>query len=81
MPTRRVRRARPGNRLTLETLASWDWLRSHGAAPENVLVFGNSLGTVLAVQLASALEAQQQLDGSEEHGKEVGVSSRERPHS
>jgi len=36
-----------------------------------VLVVGNSLGTAVAVQLASALEA--------EHGKEVGVSGRERP--
>jgi abhydrolase domain-containing protein 12 len=57
--------------LTLDARASWDWLRSHGAAPENVLVVGNSLGTAVAVQLASALEA--------EHGKEVGVSGRERP--
>jgi abhydrolase domain-containing protein 12 len=60
--------------LTLDARASWDWLRSHGAAPENVLVVGNSLGTAVAVKLASALEAEQQLDG-----KEVGVSSRERP--
>ena len=57
--------------LTLDACASWDWLRSHGAAPESVLVVGNSLGTAVAVQLASALEA--------EHGKEMGVSSRERP--
>jgi abhydrolase domain-containing protein 12 len=60
--------------LTLDARASWDWLRSHGAAPENVLVVGNSLGTAVAVKLASALEAEQQLGG-----KEVGVSSRESP--
>jgi len=65
--------------LTLDARAAWDWLRSHGAAPENVLVVGNSLGTAVAVQLASALEAEQQLDGPKEHRKEVGVSSRERP--
>jgi abhydrolase domain-containing protein 12 len=31
--------------LTLDVRASWDWRRSHGAAQENVLVVGNSLGT------------------------------------
>jgi abhydrolase domain-containing protein 12 len=62
--------------LIIDARASWDWLRSHGAAPENVLVVGNSLGTAVAVQLASVLEAEQQLDGP---GKEAGVSSRERP--
>ena len=38
----------------LDARASWDWLRSHahGAAPENVLIVGNSLGTAVAVQLA-----------------------------
>ena len=44
-----------------------------------MLVVGNSLGTAVAVQLASALEAEQQLDGPEVHRKVVGVSSRERP--
>jgi len=62
--------------LSLDARASWDWLRSHGAAPENVLVVGNSLGTAVAVQLASALADEQQLDGS---GKEVGVSGSEKP--
>jgi abhydrolase domain-containing protein 12 len=62
--------------LIIDARASWDWLRSHGAAPENVLVVGNSLGTAVAVQLASVLEAEQQLDGP---GKEAGVSGRERP--
>jgi pimeloyl-ACP methyl ester carboxylesterase len=65
--------------LIIDARASWDWLRSHSAAPENVLVVGISLGTAVAVQLASALEAEQQLDGPKEHGKEVGVSSHERP--
>jgi alpha/beta superfamily hydrolase len=65
--------------LILDSRASWDWLRSHSAALENVLVVGNSLSTAVAVQLASTLEAEQQLDRPEEHGKEVGVSSHERP--
>ena len=65
--------------MSLDARASWDWLRSHGAAPENVLIVGNSLGTAVAVQLASALEAEQRMDGHKEHGKEVGVSGREGP--
>jgi abhydrolase domain-containing protein 12 len=65
--------------LIIDARASWDWLRAHGAVPENVLIVGNSLGTAVAVQLASVLEAEHQLDGTEEHGKVVGVSSRERP--
>ncbi len=66
--------------LGLDARASWDWLRSHGAAPENVLVVGNSLGTAVAVQLVSALEAEQSLGGNDEQsGKEEGVSSREKP--
>ena len=65
--------------LILDARASWDWLRSHGAAPENVLIVGNSLGTAVAVQLASTLEAEQQLDGPEEHGKGAGLGNHERP--
>jgi abhydrolase domain-containing protein 12 len=65
--------------LILDARASWDWLRSHGAAAENVLVVGNSLGTAVAVQLASALEAEQQLDGPGALEKEAAVSSLERP--
>jgi hypothetical protein len=65
--------------LIIDARASWDWLRAHGAAPENVLIVGNSLGTAVAVQLASVLEVEQQLDGTEEHRKVVAVSSRERP--
>ncbi|KAI0293840.1 Alpha/Beta hydrolase protein [Multifurca ochricompacta] len=42
--------------LTLDTRAAWDWLRARGASPESVLVVGNSLGTGVAVQFASALE-------------------------
>ncbi|KAH9029044.1 hypothetical protein EDB84DRAFT_1497229, partial [Lactarius hengduanensis] len=29
--------------LSLDALAAWDWLRAHGAVPENVLIVGNSL--------------------------------------
>ncbi len=68
--------------LALDSRASWDWLRSHGAAPENVLVVGNSLGTAVAVQLVSALESEEQPGrNAEQHGKEVleEGSSRERP--
>ena len=45
--------------LTTDALAAWDWLRAHGAAPEDVLVVGNSLGTGVAVQFASALQEMQ----------------------
>lgn len=55
--------------LTLDARAAWDWLRSRGAPPENVLVVGNSLGTGVAVQFVSSLE-----DG--QRGRERG---RERP--
>jgi len=44
-----------------------------------VLIVGNSLGTAVAVQLASTLEAEQQLDGPEEHGKGAGLGNHERP--
>jgi abhydrolase domain-containing protein 12 len=50
--------------LTVDALAAWDWLRAHGAPPENILIVGNSLGTGVAVQFASALEEMQ------EHGSE-----------
>lgn len=46
--------------LTLDALAAWDWLRARGAVPENVLVVGNSLGTGVAVQFASALQELQE---------------------
>jgi abhydrolase domain-containing protein 12 len=36
-----------GTGLILDARASWDWLRPHGIAPENVLV-GNSLCTAVA---------------------------------
>ena len=42
--------------LTTDVLSAWDWLRAHGASPEDVLVVGNSLGTGVAVQFASALQ-------------------------
>ena len=44
--------------LTLDARAAWDWLRAHGASPDNVLVVGTSLGTGVAVQFASALEEE-----------------------
>lgn len=54
--------------LTLDARTAWDWLRAHGAPPESVLVIGNSLGTAVAVQFVSALEAEQ--DGKDEAGRE-----------
>ncbi|KAI0299590.1 Alpha/Beta hydrolase protein [Russula brevipes] len=62
--------------LVLDARTAWDWLRSHGAPPENVLVIGNSLGTAVAVQLVSSLETEQLGGGDEQHGK---GSARERP--
>ncbi|KAI9436639.1 Alpha/Beta hydrolase protein [Lactarius indigo] len=59
--------------LSLDTLASWDWLRAHGAAPENVLVVGNSLGTGVAVQFASALQEMQELERGGEPQRPRGV--------
>ncbi|KAH9986892.1 Alpha/Beta hydrolase protein [Russula compacta] len=58
--------------LALDARAAWDWLRSRGAPPENVLVFGNSLGTGVAVQFLSALEAAEQLRGDEQRAQEGG---------
>ena len=51
--------------LTTDVLAAWDWLRVHGASPEDVLVVGNSLGTGAAVQFASALQELQLERGTE----------------
>ena len=51
--------------LTTDVLAAWDWLRAHGASPEDVLVVGNSLGTGAAVQFASALQEMEQERGTE----------------
>lgn len=44
--------------LTIDTRAAWDWLRTHGASPDSVLVVGSSLGTGVAVQFAHALEEE-----------------------
>ena len=44
--------------LTIDTRAAWDWLRAHGASPDNLLVVGSSLGTGVAVQFAHALEEE-----------------------
>lgn len=57
--------------LALDARAAWDWLRSRGAPPENVLVFGNSLGTGVAVQFLSTLEAEQ-WRGDEQRAQEDG---------
>ena len=54
--------------VVLDARTAWDWLRSHGAPPENVLVIGNSLGTAIAVQFVSELEAEQV--GKDEVGRE-----------
>ena len=51
--------------LTTDVLAAWDWLRAHGASPEDVLVVGNSLGTGAAVQFASALREMELERGTE----------------
>ncbi|KAI0038779.1 abhydrolase domain-containing 12 [Auriscalpium vulgare] len=42
--------------LTIDARAAWDWLAGHGAQQGDVLIMGNSLGTAVSVQLASALE-------------------------
>jgi abhydrolase domain-containing protein 12 len=65
--------------LILDARATWDQLRSHGAPPESVLVVGNSLGTVMAVQLVSALEADQMAGGGGQGGKEEEGAARKRP--
>ena len=51
--------------LTADVLAAWDWLRARGAPSENILVVGNSLGTGVAVQFASALQELELDQGSE----------------
>ena len=51
--------------LGLDALAAWDWLRARGAVPGNVLIVGNSLGTGVAVQFASALQEMDLERGSE----------------
>jgi abhydrolase domain-containing protein 12 len=63
--------------LTLDARAAWNWLRESGAPAESVLVVGNSLGTGVAVQFVSALEAEQQL-GGDEQGVEERVLERPR---
>jgi len=69
--------------LTLDARAAWDWLLSRGAPPESVLIVGNSLGTGVAVQFVSTLQAEQQ-QPREEDNKEgdkhrVKEDSREKP--
>jgi abhydrolase domain-containing protein 12 len=59
--------------LTLDARAAWDWLRESGAPAENVLVVGNSLGTGVAVQFVSALEAEQMGGGEQREEGPRGV--------
>ena len=54
--------------VVLDARTAWGWLRSHGAPPENVLIIGNILGTTIAVQFVSELEAEQA--GKDEVGRE-----------
>jgi abhydrolase domain-containing protein 12 len=74
--------------LTLDTRAAWDWLLTHGAPPDNVLIVGNSLGTGVAVQFASALEeefanaeaeARAAISQERTHNGSTGRNSRTRP--
>ena len=58
--------------LMLDARAAWDWLRASGAPAESVLVVGNSLGTGVAVQFVSALEAEQ-LGGDEQREEESAL--------
>lgn len=62
--------------LTLDARAAWDWLRESGAPAESVLVVGNSLGTGVAVQFVSTLEAEQL--GRDEQGFEESALERPR---
>ncbi len=59
--------------LLLDALAAWDWLHARGAVPENVLIVGNSLGTGVAVQFASALQEVQELERETEPQRPRGV--------
>lgn len=50
--------------LATDARAAFDWLISNGAAPENVLIVGHSLGTAVASSLAVSLsEESAQLRG------------------
>ncbi|KAH9021716.1 Alpha/Beta hydrolase protein [Lactarius pseudohatsudake] len=60
--------------LSLDALAAWDWLRAHGAAPENCACRRNSLGTGVAVQFASALQEMQELERGGEPQRPRGVT-------
>ncbi|KAI0291780.1 alpha/beta-hydrolase [Multifurca ochricompacta] len=61
--------------LTLDARAAWDWLRERGTLPENILIVGNSLGTGVAVNLASVLDREDERGGKEWHG----IARREQP--
>ncbi|KAF7981483.1 hypothetical protein HWV62_33533 [Athelia sp. TMB] len=44
--------------LALDATAAWEWLIAHGADPENVLIYGHSLGTAVAAKLSADLSAK-----------------------
>ncbi|KIJ54815.1 hypothetical protein M422DRAFT_200744 [Sphaerobolus stellatus SS14] len=44
--------------LNLDAHAAWKWLVNHGADPEDIVIFGQSLGTGVASKLAEDLSAQ-----------------------
>lgn len=44
--------------LATDARAAFDWLISNGAAPEDVLIVGHSLGTAVASSLASSLSEE-----------------------
>lgn len=44
--------------LAKDARAAWDWVISNGADPENVLLYGHSLGTAVAARLSAELAAE-----------------------
>ena len=44
--------------LAKDARAAWDWLISNGADPENILLYGHSLGTAVATKLSAELAAE-----------------------
>jgi abhydrolase domain-containing protein 12 len=44
--------------LGLDAKAAWDWAITHGAAPEDIIFFGQSLGTGVTAKLAHRLSVE-----------------------
>ncbi|KAL4249218.1 hypothetical protein ABKN59_006935 [Abortiporus biennis] len=44
--------------IEIDAMASWNWLLDHGAQPEDILIWGHSLGTGIASKLAQQLALQ-----------------------